>query len=65
MEWLSKVNPVTYGVDPLRQVALRSVVPAQFMEMLQLHPIATDITVMGAFAVVFLIPAIWLFSKQD
>lgn len=65
MEWLSKVNPVTYGVDPLRQVALRSVVPAQFMDMLRLHPIATDIVVMGGFAVIFLVPAIWLFSKQD
>lgn len=65
MEWLSKVNPVTYGVDPLRQVALREVVPAQFMDLLRLHPIATDIAVMGIFAVVFLMPAIWMFSKQD
>jgi ABC-2 type transport system permease protein len=65
MEWISKVNPVTYGVDPLRQVALSSVVPQQFMKMLSLHPIATDIAVMAGFGVLFLVPATWLFSKQD
>lgn len=65
MDWLAKVNPVTYGVDPLRQVALSSVVPEQFMDMLRLHPITTDIAVMAAFGIAFLVPAIWLFSKQD
>ncbi|MGD2162981.1 MAG: ABC transporter permease [Anaerolineales bacterium] len=65
MEWLSRINPVTYGVDPLRQVALSSVVPQQFMDMLRLHPIATDVAIMAGFGVLFLVPAIWLFSKQD
>lgn len=65
MEILSKVNPVTYGVDPLRQVALREVVPSQYMELLRLHPIRTDLVVMAAFVVIFIVPAIWLFSKQD
>ncbi|MGD8621020.1 MAG: ABC transporter permease [Anaerolineales bacterium] len=65
MEWLSRINPVTYGVDPLRQVALSSVVPQQFMDMLRLHPIATDVAIMAGFGALFLVPAIWLFSKQD
>ncbi len=65
MEWLSTINPVTYGVDPLRQVALRESVPAQFMEFLALHPIGTDIAIMIGFGVLFIFPAVWLFSKQD
>lgn len=65
MEWLSKVNPVTYGVDPLRQVALENSIPDQFMQMLALHPIATDVALMVAFGAIFIVPAVILFSKQD
>jgi ABC-2 type transport system permease protein len=65
MEWLSKVDPVTYGVDPLRQVALRESVPAMVLEALRLHPILTDVLVMAAFGLAFIVPAIWLFSKRD
>lgn len=65
MELLSRVNPVTYGVDPLRQVALRESVPQQFLEALRLHPIATNVALMAGFGIAFLIPAVWLFSKRD
>lgn len=65
METLSRINPVSYGVDPLRQVALRESVPEMFLDAMRLHPIAVDVVVMLAFGVLFLVPAIWLFSKQD
>ena len=65
MSVLSRIDPVTYGVDPLRQVALRESVPAQFLQTLSLHPIATDVVVMIGLGLVFIVPAIWLFSKQD
>lgn len=65
MEWLAKINPVTYGVDPMRQVALRESVPAQVLEALRLHPIATDLAIMAGFGLLFIVPAVWLFSKQD
>jgi ABC-2 type transport system permease protein len=65
MELLAKINPVTYGVDPLRQVVLRESVPAQFLNLLALHPIATDVALMAAFGLVFIVPAVWLFSRQD
>jgi ABC-2 type transport system permease protein len=65
MELLAKVNPVTYGVDPLRQVVLRESVPAQFLDLLALHPIATDVALMVGFGLVFIVPAVWLFSRQD
>lgn len=65
MEVLARVNPVTYGVDPLRQVALRESLPQAFMDALRLHPIATDVAIMFGFGIAFLVPAVWLFSKQD
>jgi len=65
MELLAKVNPVTYGVDPLRQVALRESIPQAFIEALRLHPIAIDVAIMLGFGIAFLVPAVWLFSKQD
>lgn len=65
LELLSRIDPVTYGVDPLRQVALRESVPAQVLQALSLHPIATDVAVMITLGVIFIIPAVWLFGKQD
>jgi ABC-2 type transport system permease protein len=65
MEWLGKIDPVTYGVDPLRTVALRESVPAQVLSAVQLYPIATDVIVMCALGVLFVVPAVWLFSIQD
>jgi ABC-2 type transport system permease protein len=65
MSVLSMIDPVTYGVDPLRQVALRESVPAQILQTLSLHPIAADVVMMVGIGFVFIVPAIWLFSKQD
>jgi ABC-2 type transport system permease protein len=65
MTWLSRIDPVTYGVDPLRQVALRASVPAEFLQALSLHPIASDVVVMVGIGLIFIVPAVWLFSKQD
>jgi ABC-2 type transport system permease protein len=65
MTWLSRIDPVTYGVDPLRQVALRASIPAEFLQGLSLHPLATDIVVMVGIGLIFIVPAVWLFSKQD
>jgi ABC-2 type transport system permease protein len=65
MDVLSAVDPVTYGVDPLRQVALRESVSQQVLQALTVHPILTDVAVMIGWGLVFLVPAVWLFSKQD
>ena len=65
MNWLSTVDPMTYGVDPLRQVALRESVSAQALDALRLHPIATDIVIMAGLGLLFLVPAVYLFGKTD
>ncbi len=65
MEWLSRADPVTYGVDPLRQVVLRESVPAEFLSQLALHPISTNVVILLGFGVAFIVPAVWLFGRQD
>lgn len=65
MKLLPRVDPVTYGVDPLRQVVLRTVVPAQFMDTIALRPMTVNVIMMATFAILFLVPAVWLFGRQD
>lgn len=65
MQLLGWLDPVTYGVDPLRQVVLRGTIPEFALEAIRLHPLAVDVALMVAFATAFLLPAIWLFSRQD
>ncbi len=65
LEFLARIDPVSYGVDPLRQVMLRGEVPPQVLDQLTLYSIPVDIAIMVGFGVAFLVPAIWLFSKSD
>jgi ABC-2 type transport system permease protein len=65
MEWLAKVDPMTYGVDPIRQVALRHSVPESVLNTLRLHPIATDVVILAAFWLALLVPAVWMFGRQE
>ncbi len=65
LEWLGRIDPVTYGVDPLRTVALRESVSAAVLNSVKLYPIATDVIIMFGLGLLFLIPAVWLFSIQD
>ena len=65
MTWLSRIDPVTYGVDSMRGVALRHSVPPELLASLTLYPVAIDVAVMGVLAVAFIAPAVWLFGRQD
>ncbi len=65
MLWLASVDPMTYGVDPIRQVALQDSVPAAAMAAIRLHPIAIDVAVLAGFWLLLLAPAVWLFGRQD
>lgn len=57
----SLFNPVSYGIDALRQVMLGGSMPAS----LALHPVALDVAVLFALFVAFLVPGVKLFAKQD
>ena len=45
-------------VDPLRQVSLRVLVPAELMYTIALNPLAYNVIIMAALSVLFLIPAV-------
>jgi ABC-2 type transport system permease protein len=65
MEVLTRIDPVSYGVDPLRQVVLRETVSHRVIDLLSRHPIGINVLVMAIFGTVFLVTAVWLFSKTD
>ena len=65
MAVLATVDPVTYGVDSLRQVVLRRSLSAEMLGALTVHPMATNVVVMGLLSVAFIIPAVWQFGRQD
>ncbi len=65
MHLLASIDPVTYGVDPLRQVVLRGVISDTALREIALRPIAVNAALMAGLAVLFLLPAVWLFSKQE
>lgn len=57
----SLLNPVSYGIDALRQIMLGSAMPPTLV----LHPVALDVAVLVVLFVAFLVPGVALFSKQD
>jgi ABC-2 type transport system permease protein len=65
LETLSRIDPVTYAVDPLRQVVLSETVPQAVIAALVLHPITIDVLIMLLLGLAFMIPAVWLFGKQE
>lgn len=65
MDWLATVDPMTYGVDPIRQVTLQGSVPDVVIDMVRLHPIATDVAVLAVFWLAILVPAVWMFGRQE
>ena len=65
MAWLARIDPVTYGVDSLRQEALRGNIPAGLLGRLSLHPVTTDVLVMAALSLAFIGPAVWQFGRQE
>jgi ABC-2 type transport system permease protein len=65
MSWLSRIDPVTYGVDSLRQQALGGSLRPAVLATLTLHPMSTDVAIMAVLALVFIVPAVWQFGRQE
>ena len=57
----SQLNPVTYGIDALRQAMLGAAMPASLV----LHSVTLDVLVLCVLFVAFLVPGVRLFAKQD
>jgi len=67
MEIISKANPLTYGVDAIRQIFLGSEGAATIGVTVFGHTMTVfeDVLIVAAFGVLFLSLAVWSFSRQD
>jgi ABC-2 type transport system permease protein len=65
---LSKVNPVTYGVDAIRQIFLGSGPARAGLGVSVLGhtmTLAEDVAIVGVVTVVLLLAAVWAFGRQE
>jgi ABC-2 type transport system permease protein len=65
LAWLANIDPVTYGVDSIRQKTLERTVEPKMLSLLTLHPLAADVAVMAVLSVAFIAPAVWQFSRSE
>ena len=65
MHLLATADPVTYGVDPLRQIVLQGSISESALQAIALYPVQINALLMILFTLAFLIPGVWLFSKPD
>jgi ABC-2 type transport system permease protein len=67
MEVISKVNPLTYGVDAIRQVFLGSEGAASIGVTIFGHTmtILEDVLIVAAFGTILLVLSIWSFGRQE
>lgn len=67
MEIVSKVNPLTYGVDAIRQIFLGSEGASTIGVTVLGHnmTVLEDVLLVAAFGIILLSLAVWSFSKQE
>ena len=64
MDVLTRLNPLTYGVDSLRGICLKDTVLAQRLQVPR-YPLWLDLLVILAFTAVLMVLAVWQFDRQD
>ena len=62
---ISRINPLTYGVDAARQILLGPQTPAAVLEKLSLYPIHIDILALAIFSLIVVSAAVWAFNRRD
>ncbi len=65
MTVISRLNPLTYGVDAFRQIILGHQISAEVLSKLTLYPIAVDALFLLIFATVMQSAAVWAFNKKS
>ena len=65
MRILSMLDPITYGVDPLRAVTLRNTASPAALENLTRHSVGFNVMIMAGIFLGLIIPAAWLFSRRE
>lgn len=62
---LTQLDPATYGIDPLRQVLLRTLIPEEALRAVTLYPLAIDLAILAALWLAFISLSLWAFSRRD
>jgi ABC-type polysaccharide/polyol phosphate export systems, permease component len=65
MRVLSDINPLTYGVDAMRQILLGNQVAPAVLSNLSLHTIISNALFLLGFSVVMVSAAVWAFNKRS
>jgi len=64
MSWLSKINPLTYGVDALRQIILRHQVAPEMLNKISLQSVSIDALFLVGFVAAMVGAAVITFNKR-
>lgn len=64
MKALSYVNPLTYGVDAIRQILLGNQVAEAVLSRLSLHAISIDTLFLAGFSAVMVVSAVYAFNRK-
>ena len=65
MKIISRINPLTYGVDAFRQILLSSQIPKAILEKLVLHSLSTDLFYLLGFSVLMISIAVSVFNRKN
>jgi ABC-2 type transport system permease protein len=65
MRVLANVNPLTYGVDAMRQILLGNQVASAILSNLSLHTITINALFLLGFSAVMVSAAVWAFNKRS
>jgi ABC-2 type transporter. len=60
MQIISKLNPLSYGVDALRHIILGS----SWTVSMQLQPLSVDLAIISLFDVAMVVVGTWAFSRM-
>lgn len=63
MAWLAKIDPLTYGVDAMRQIILNSQTPNQVLSRIILYPVYVDLLFLLIFSAVMILAAVFAFRE--
>ena len=62
---LSRIDPLTYGVDAARQIILGTQVDTSVISRLIIHPVYVDALFLLIFSAVMILISVWAFNRKD
>jgi len=65
MVWLTRINPLTYGVDALRQIILSSQVSSEVLSRVVLYPVYINLLFLLFFSIIMVFAAVIAFNKRS